>query len=96
LTATPKAVIIIQFTTGWGQTNESLKILTEGLTDKTKKLFKKRGMKTWDNGDLHHPHMSFADGTYDGRYIFVNDKLNSRVARIRCDIMKTDKIIEIF
>lgn len=81
--------------TGWGHTNESRKILNENLTPETRKFLEASNMPVLPNGDLHHPHMSFNDGTYDGRYIFVNDKANNRVARIRCDVMKTDKVVEI-
>jgi nitrous-oxide reductase len=75
-------VFNIDSATGWGITNESKKIM-EG------------GGGPYLNGDAHHPHMSMTDGRYDGKYVFINDKANTRVARIRCDIMKTDKITSV-
>lgn len=81
--------------TGWGRTNESLKILNEGLLPESKEFLKKQGMLSYMNGDTHHPRPSYTDGAYDGRYLYINDKANGRIARIRLDIMRVDKIVQI-
>ena len=67
--------------TGWGLTDESKRIKGDSAHILA--------------GDSHHPHMSMTDGRYNGKYVFINDKANSRVARIRCDVMKVDKMITI-
>ena len=70
---------------GWGITNESKAIIG----------CKADGSLKFHTGDTHHVHGSYTDGTYDGKYFFVNDKLNSRIARVRGDIFECDKITEI-
>jgi len=47
------------------------------------------------SGDTHHVHLSYTDGSYDGRYVYVNDKAGARLARVRCDTMEVDKIVDI-
>ncbi|MEO6332530.1 MAG: nitrous-oxide reductase, partial [Gemmatimonadaceae bacterium] len=49
------------------------------------------GAFTW--GDVHHPAASKTDGDYDGRWLFVNDNANNRIARIDLRDMKTKQIL---
>ena len=66
---------------GWGMTNESKRIMGDS--------------HRFTNGDAHHPHISYTDGSHDGRYLFINDKANTRVARIRLDVFKTDAMVTV-
>jgi nitrous-oxide reductase len=70
---------------GWGVTNESKKIMGT----------KADGNLKYTVADTHHTHASYKDGNYDGRYAFINDKINSRIARIRLDYFVCDKITEL-
>ena len=70
---------------GWGITNESKAIIGT----------KPDGSVKYRTGDTHHVHPSYTDGTYDGKYLWVNDKIHGRLARVRLDTMECDKITEL-
>lgn len=70
---------------GWGVTNESKAVMGT----------KADGHLKYTVADTHHTHASYKDGNYDGRYAWINDKINSRVARIRLDYFVCDKITEL-
>jgi nitrous-oxide reductase len=59
-----------------------------GFDQESKKLL---GNFTW--GDVHHPALSKAKGDYDGRWLFVNDNANNRLARIDLRDFKTKQIL---
>ena len=59
-----------------------------GLDKESKEML---GGFTW--GDVHHPANSETDGDYDGRWLFVNDNANNRVARIDLRDFKTKQIL---
>ena len=49
------------------------------------------GNYTW--GDVHHPALSETRGDYDGRWLFVNDNANNRLARIDLRDFKVKQIL---
>ena len=70
---------------GWGITNESKAVMGT----------RPDGSLRYTVADTHHLHASYKDGNYDGRYAWVNDKINARIARIRLDYFVCDKITDL-
>jgi nitrous-oxide reductase len=61
-----------------------------GFDDETKEM-----LDGYSWGDSHHPGFSETNGEYDGRWLFINDNANGRMARIDLGDFKTKQILKI-
>ena len=68
---------------GYGFDEESKAVLAQG----------KINGKDVNFGDTHHPAISETNGEYDGKFLFINDKANPRIAVIDLADFETKQIV---
>ncbi len=73
---------------GYGQGSDLSKtVLDEGSSDKQAREL------TW--GDTHHPALSETGGSYDGRFLYIQDRANGRLGYVDLRDFKTKQIVDI-
>lgn len=78
---------------GHGFGSDASDPLIAGGTDPNKRTSAAQTPLTW--GDTHHPALSETNGEYDGRYAYINDRANGRIAMIDLRDFKTKQILDV-
>jgi nitrous-oxide reductase len=68
---------------GYGFDDESKKVMAQGRIDGKDITF----------GDSHHPAFTETEGDYDGKFLFINDKANPRLAVLDLHDFETKQIV---
>ncbi len=68
---------------GYGFDDESKEVLAQGRIEGKDIVY----------GDTHHPAISETNGDYNGKYLFINDKANPRIAVIDLKDFETKQIV---
>lgn len=77
---------------GFGS-DSSEPVIAQGTDMTQKPSSKARGPLTW--GDTHHSALSETNGEYDGRFCYINDRANGRIAMVDLRDFKTKQILDV-
>ncbi len=77
---------------GYGADSSDL-LLAAGTSTEGGPVSASRPKLGW--GDTHHPALSETNGEYDGRWIYINDRANGRIAMVDLRDFKTKQIYDV-
>lgn len=78
---------------GWGYGSESEGIIAAGTTAEGGPVSPSRPTLRW--ADTHHPALSETNGEYDGRWVYIQDRANGRIAMVDLRDFKTKQIYDV-
>jgi nitrous-oxide reductase len=77
---------------GYGADSSDI-VVANGTDFDNKQTSSAKGTITW--GDSHHPGLSETNGEYDGRWVYINDRANGRIAMVDLRDFKTKEIFDV-